>query len=309
MVSKQNIVCVTGASGTVGSKIAKMLTQSGYHVRLLQHKTRVRRGIGEIYKGSLLDESSLEPFLSGCQTIFHCGAEIRKASSIWKINVEGTKRIFNLAQKFNIKHFCYISSVGVYGPVKKRLVDEEDSCNPLNAYEQSKYAAEKIVSKGLKGGRVVILRPTNIVSETYHGVLEIITRQSLKNTMKLFLIGGEMSHIIHVDNVAAAAIHCINLDGAPIERFIVSCDHDPNMKFRHLKLNYPGTCSEGFLRDLISKCSLPITIPFLIRNLLNGKSNKGDVTYSAKKLIDSGFDFPLTVNETLNRIAAFDEFA
>ncbi len=112
------------------------------------------------------------------------------------------------------------------GKSRDKWVDEKTKCEPQNAYERSKWAAEQIVARGIDGCQVVIIRPTNVIDDTRPGVLDLITKPTPKSRIKLLFIGGECSHIIHVDNVAAAALHFIRKPLDTPECFFVSCDHE-----------------------------------------------------------------------------------
>ena len=221
---------------------------------------------------------------------------------MWEVNVTGTERLLHMASKANIQYLCHLSSAGVVGKIRDKWVDEETECEPQNAYECSKWEAEKIVAKGIDRCRVVIIRPTNVIDDTRPGALEVITKCTKKNRIKLFLIGGECSHIVHVNNVAAAAIHFIDKPIGSLECFFISADHEPATTFSELYGLYNRLYHRNRNVQIHKPIHLPILIPYLLRKILKGTGNMGDVRYSSKKLISTGFRFPIDIENTIQRL-------
>src|SRR3954449_9211280 len=94
---------VTGASGFVGSAVAKALIERGVAVRVLVRSTSNRRNLSdlaagtEIAIGSLEDRASLRAALAGCQALFHVAADYRiwvpDPDAMMRTNVEGTRSL------------------------------------------------------------------------------------------------------------------------------------------------------------------------------------------------------------------------
>ncbi len=159
----KQIACVTGASGMVGSKIVQRLTLQGYKVRVLSRSKYFDDPDVKLFCGGLEDEKVLKSFLNNAHLLFHCAAELYDESKMWDVNVLGTERLLSIVKGTSIKYLCYLSSAGVVGRTNIRWVNEETACEPQNAYERSKWAAEQLVAKGIDGCRIVILRPTNVI--------------------------------------------------------------------------------------------------------------------------------------------------
>ena len=77
-------ILVTGATGKVGSRLAKRLAQRGEHVRaLVRDSTRaadLRAADIELAQGDLLDETSLAAAVRGIDAVVHCAAFFRGAT-------------------------------------------------------------------------------------------------------------------------------------------------------------------------------------------------------------------------------------
>lgn len=299
----KQIVCVTGASGLVGRSIVRQLRAENYIVRILTRKRMLSSLDEEIFHGNLNNVSVLKSFLFGARLLFHCAAEISDKSKMWDVNVDGTERLFSLLKQNDIEYFCYISSAGVVGRTSIRWVDEKTPCHPQNIYERSKWAAEQIVAQGLSGCRVVILRPTNVVDVHKPGAIGMPMRGGWSDRLKVFLKGGECAHIVHADDVAQAALY---LNSHPIdapECFFISCDHERFNTFGGLWSLYKGIQQGRPIERICPMIHLPIIIPHILRRLLRGAGNYGNVRYSSEKLLSTGFRYSLGIEGSVRRIA------
>jgi nucleoside-diphosphate-sugar epimerase len=296
------IACVTGASGSIGSKIAAILVSQGYNVRVLSRKPySVVSGI-EVFSGDINDEAVLNNFLQDSHLLFHCAAELKDESRMWEVNVTGTERILKYVEFYGIKYFCYLSSVGVIGNTDLKLADESTPCNPQNVYEKSKWAAEQLVVRGIKGCKVVILRPTDVIDERKPGILALPKRSSFIGLCKVFVKGGECAHIVHAEDVAHAAVYFISYPLDAPQCYIVSCDNEPLNTLSGLWVLYKG-CLEGrSVQNLRLIPHLPIFVPYFLRKIIRGKGNMGDTRYSSEKLLKTGFTFKIGLEGAVSRI-------
>jgi nucleoside-diphosphate-sugar epimerase len=299
----KGIAAVTGASGMVGSKTAQKLLQEGYEVRILTRQKSFHIDNAQAYVGDVTDERVLRSFLTNVSHLFHCAAELHDESKMRDINVVGTERILSLIPSSNITYFCYLSSVGVTGLTDSQVVDEKSECNPQNAYEKSKWAAEQLLAKGIDNCNIAILRPTNVIDEQRPGVLALPIEGKWRDRLRVFLQGGECAHIVHAEDVADAALYFMNTHFEKPTHFIVSCDHEPFNTFGGLwslyKAIQQGRSSEG----VVSMIHLPIIIPYILRRLWMGSCNYGNVRYSSEKLLSTGFRYHLGVEGAVRRIA------
>ncbi len=74
-------VLVTGATGFVGSAVARRLAAAGHYIRALVRPGSDQRNLGEfpvdLSVGDLLDRASLDRAAAGCQALFHVAADYR----------------------------------------------------------------------------------------------------------------------------------------------------------------------------------------------------------------------------------------
>lgn len=285
---------VTGATGLVGSWIVRLLSEQGWHIRVLTRKTNASIDSAEIYQGGLDNVSLLESMVDGVDAVFHCAAELRNDELMYSTNVEGTSNLLMAMVDKGISYFCYLSSVGVMGPYVSGVVDENSRCFPVGNYEKSKFDAENLVRESSICNKVVILRPTNVVDASNPGVLSLLDG-GMKNTIMLFFKGSENHHLVHAGDVANAAIHFFNKEFCGTECYIVSRDE----KYSSLA----EMCSS--LRDNADKMMglqfyLPWRAVHLVRKAIRGVSLKGDVVFSSNHLVENGFNFAFDLQDVLN---------
>jgi dihydroflavonol-4-reductase len=171
---------VTGATGFLGSHVARVLAEQGAELRLLVRPTSDLRNIADLNAdrvvGDLRDPASIEKALAGCQVVFHVAADyrlwVRDPSEMYRSNVEGTCSLLEAARKQGIKRVVYTSSVATMGfsSNRKNVVADEDSPVSLNDmighYKRSKSMAEQVAIDAAKSGiDVVIVNPTTPIGE------------------------------------------------------------------------------------------------------------------------------------------------
>jgi dihydroflavonol-4-reductase len=156
---------VTGGTGLLGSNLVRQLVGAGYAVRVLARdlKKAERQFAGlsvEVVKGDMTEVDGFAAALAGCDVLFHTAAYFREYSQpgdhwqiLKKINVDGTIRLLENAEKQGVRKAIYVSSSGVIGSKAGGVADE--SCSPgklshENLYFRSKVEAEKAVARFLE---------------------------------------------------------------------------------------------------------------------------------------------------------------
>jgi len=169
---------VTGATGFLGSHVARALAEQGADLRLLVRPTSNLKNLeglkAEMATGDLRDSASLEKAMSGCDTVFHVAADyrlwVRDPAQMYRSNVEGTRVILDAARKNGVRCVVYTSSVATVGFTSNGHPADEDSpvtlADMIGHYKRSKFMAEQIaLEAGRAGMRVVTVNPTTPVGE------------------------------------------------------------------------------------------------------------------------------------------------
>ena len=114
---------VTGATGFLGSHIARKLAERGDKVRILLRKTSKTINIDNINAervyGDVTDIDSIRKALEGCDTLYHAAGVVSFKQADYKkmddINVKGTNNVFTAAMEAGVKKAVYTSSVAAIG--------------------------------------------------------------------------------------------------------------------------------------------------------------------------------------------------
>jgi dihydroflavonol-4-reductase len=169
---------VTGATGFLGSHVARVLAEQGADLRLLVRPTsnlkNLERLKAETATGDLRDPESLEKAMQGCEVVFHVAADyrlwLRDPQEMYLSNVEGTRAILAAARKNAVRCVVYTSSVATIGFTGNSRPADEDSpvalADMIGHYKRSKFIAEQIaLEAGRNGMRVITVNPTTPVGE------------------------------------------------------------------------------------------------------------------------------------------------
>ena len=206
---------VTGATGFVGSAVARALLRRGQRVRILARPGSDRRNLAklcvEIAEGSLEEPESLARAVTGCRYVYHVAADYRlwvpDPEPMFRTNVVGTRDLMFAALDAGVERVIYTSSVATLGLVPGGSADEETPSRAedmIGPYKRSKFEAEEVV-RDLAQGRglpVVIANPSTPVgpgdikpTPTGRMILE-----AARGQMPAFVDTG--LNIVHVDDVA-----------------------------------------------------------------------------------------------------------
>lgn len=166
-------VCVTGGTGFIGGALVDRLLREGASVRVLARpspraQALAKRGL-EVIQGDLSNAQALDEAARGAEVVFHAAAMVEGAGSrkdFEEANLGGTQQVFDACIRQGVPHVVYLSSIAVYGLVKKgdrinELTPVDESPEKRDFYAQSKIKADEYATAiGLKTRlAVTILRP------------------------------------------------------------------------------------------------------------------------------------------------------
>ena len=215
---------VTGGAGFIGNNIVKLLIKKGHDVDIIDNlHTGKKENLNEImdkvnfFKIDIRDKNSLEEIIKNSNGIFHEAAltavpeSFEKPQEYHDVNVIGTKNIFEIAKKENIR-VVYASSSSIYGNVKNIPIIEKADRKPINPYGQTKLEDEFLAEEFSKNNLSVIgLRYFNVygIGQTgsYAGVITKFL-ENIKN-QKSFIVNGNGNQVrdfIHVKDIAQANV-------------------------------------------------------------------------------------------------------
>src|SRR5215813_1797542 len=166
---------VTGASGFLGSHVARQLVARGDNVRVLLRASSNNRAIADLpleyVTGDLRDSASLSRALEGVTRVFHVAADYRlwakRKRDIYDSNVGGTKNLLDAAKRAGVKQFIYTSTVATIAVDRPQHPDESTDAKleeMVGHYKRSKWQAEREVLNAAKQGfPAIVAMPTTPV--------------------------------------------------------------------------------------------------------------------------------------------------
>ena len=105
-------VLVTGGTGALGRHVVRLLRASGHRARIL---SRNPRGHDDAVTGNLATGAGLGKAVAGMDAIIHSGSATTQPTSYRATDVVGTRRLLAMAREAGVRHFTYVSIVGMEG--------------------------------------------------------------------------------------------------------------------------------------------------------------------------------------------------
>ncbi|HEY4381457.1 MAG TPA: hopanoid-associated sugar epimerase [Acidobacteriaceae bacterium] len=166
-------VFLTGATGFVGSHVARAYLGAGAELRLLTRATSRLKSIeglaADVVVGDLRQPEGLRTAIRGCDALVHVAADyrlwVRDPKEMYSANVDGTRELLRIAREEGVGKVVYTSSVATMGfKSDGSIVDESTPVGleeMIGPYKRSKFMAEQEAIAAAKAGQhVMILNPT-----------------------------------------------------------------------------------------------------------------------------------------------------
>ena len=228
------MILVTGASGFIGSAVAKSLLQAGHDVRVLVRTTSSRTNLADprlgIVEGDLSDAGSIARAMTGVRYLFHVAADYRlwarHPQDIVRTNVEGTRTVMDAALKAGVERIVYTSSVATLRRCRTaRRATKPIGFPPTRRSAPTKYSkvvAERLVESMVAEQKLpaVIVNPSTPIGPgdvrpTPTGRIII---EAAAGRMPAYVDTG--LNLVHVDDVAAGHVAALQ-KGRIGERYIL----------------------------------------------------------------------------------------
>jgi dihydroflavonol-4-reductase len=225
------VTLVTGATGLVGSHVARQLVERGDDVRVtVRPRSRLQNLEAlavERVQCDVLDRRAVRRAMRGVERVFHVAGltNLRAdADTHYRINVQGTATVLEEALRAGVERCVYTSSVAAIGPAPRGSTADERQ--PFRAgryglpYINAKHEAEKealrVCGQGLP---VVVVNPAHVfgTGDVHHSSTELV-RRFLRREIPAYVDGA--LNIVDAEDVARGHLLADEV-GAVGERYIL----------------------------------------------------------------------------------------
>ncbi len=248
-------VMVTGATGFIGTHVAKQLAARGESLHVLCRATAdltPLQGLPvTVFRGDILDRASVAACMEGCDRVFHLAAYARNwakdGSTFSRINVGAVTNILESAREQSVKKVVFTSTNLTMSTTTGSLADESTprTTELFTDYEVSKTLAEKTAREYAdKGVNVVIVNPSRVFGP---GLLSegnsttIMIKMYLEGKFRTILgSGNAVGNWAYVDDVARG--HLLAMEhGRAGERYLLGGDNASFNEFFRMLAEVSGT--------------------------------------------------------------------
>ena len=295
------VILVTGATGFLGKRVCNMLLQKNHKIRVISRNSSLK--FDDLVIADLAKDSIEETIFSDVTSVIHLAGHAhdlkknRNKENYFKLNVDGTKKLAEMASISGVKNFIFISSTKA-GVAEDSISSVEQA---EGIYGQSKRAAELAILNlsSASNMKVNIIRPALIYGPEVKGNLRLMLNGIKQGWFPPLPSIGNKRSMVHVDDVASCISHIMEQE---------------NFDKQIYQLTDGNEYSSSEIYDILCKVSgkniRSIRVPFIFFRLLSRlhpsiryKINKllGDEIFSNLKIISTGFKPKKTlqhINET-----------
>lgn len=216
-------ILVTGGFGYLGGRIAQHLFEQGRNVRLTSRRAKApawAKGM-EVVGADFASDTDFNDLCLNVDAVVHLAAlnaqQCDDAPELAeRVNVTGTRNLFESARNAGVRRFVYVSTAHVYGTPLQGVLDENTLPHPAHVYGVSHLAAEEIVrSEG------IVLRLSNAIgapadsqANCWMLAANDLCRQAVTgNGLELRGNGLDVCDFVPVLDVCRAVNHFLGPDG------------------------------------------------------------------------------------------------
>ena len=317
MINFSGKIAVIGGSGFVGKYLSTLLDKYSIDYDIFDLNQKDTKPIKYLDVTDITTLNSIE----GYDLIINLAAEhkdnIEPKTRYDEVNVEGARNVCIAAERFNIKHIIFTSSVAVYGFVDENT-DEKGDINYFNDYGRTKFQAENVYrdwfSKKSQEKNLTIIRPTVIFGKENRGNVYNLMKQIASKRFLMIGDGKNMKSMAYVENVAEFLLYALNFkEGYHLYNYVDKPDLNMNELVRIIrkklfKKNSAGIRIPSFLGYLVGIISDFVLGVFKIDSPISRIRIKKFIssTQFDTSLKETGFIPQKNLTEALNETLSYE---
>jgi dihydroflavonol-4-reductase len=200
-------------------------------VRSPDKAAKLREAGCELQQGDLSDVGVIKRALEHADACIHAaaiykvGIPKKERQSMYESNVNGTENVLDAAIEAGVKRILYVSTVGVFGNTKERIVDEtyqrDENEGFLSCYDETKYRSHQIAKDRIaKGAPIVIVQPGGVYGPDDHSAIGSQINQFLAGKMPMLAFPELGFNMVHVEDVADGILLALD-NGRAGEQYVL----------------------------------------------------------------------------------------
>lgn len=214
-------ILVTGASGFIGTHVARRLAAAGHRVLATgrDESRLVAACPGIPVRVADLACDDLHPLVQDCDIVVHCAALSSpwgRAEDFWQSNVMATERLLGAMGHGPAARFIHLGSPSIYFRYRDQFRVPEAFIPPkhwITEYARSKWESEcRVRAASRPGLQTIILRPRAVFGEGDRAILPRLLAVAAHGWFPLINNGRALIDITHIDNLVDLVTHCVDAD-------------------------------------------------------------------------------------------------
>ncbi|GAA2006601.1 NAD-dependent epimerase/dehydratase family protein [Brevibacterium samyangense] len=211
------VILVTGASGVLGSSVARALVGAGHEVRTLQRRPSGVEGAQDVL-GSVTDEDVAARALDGAEAVVHMAAKVSMAgdpADFARVNIDGTRTVLAAARAAGtVSRFVHVSSPSVAHAGSSLVGEGAGPASPEHArgdYARTKAAGEILALEADSPAfPVLVLRPHLMWGPGDTQLTERIIDRARSGRMPILGSGAALVDTLYLTNAVEAVVAALD---------------------------------------------------------------------------------------------------
>lgn len=236
-------ILITGITGLIGNHLMQVLLKNGYHdirgnyfsKRNLEEYTS--KNIGMI-QADVADEKAIHDITKDCEVVVHSAARVidfGTRKQFYEAHYDATHFLLKDAKANNVKHFIYVSSVGVASGIDRNKIIPDETTSLVRTgvhYDDAKIDTETLVKEFCTQNNIfyTIIRPSAVIGKGSVWVLEPLKRMDTPVGLKLIDNGKQPACLLDAENLADGIFLCITNETARNQTYFFMDDWDISWK-------------------------------------------------------------------------------